>query len=217
MSTRPPAIDDRLLNTAVDQFGRFGLEGASTRAIAAAAGTAMSSITYHFGGKEGLYLAAARHIAACIRERLREPVSRSSALAAADGIDAAIDALMATVDGFIGIMTASESAPWARFMVREQMAPTAAFDILYAEVMEGMARHATSLLMRIGGDRLGEQEARLKALAIFGQALVFRVARATVLRTTGWTDITAPETAAIRATVRSHTIAILESIRGDRP
>src|SRR3546814_19862395 len=56
------SIEDRLLNTAIDQFGRGGLEGASTRRIASAAGTTMSAITYHYGGKEGPYLAAARHL-----------------------------------------------------------------------------------------------------------------------------------------------------------
>ena len=55
---------ESLLDCAVDHFGRFGFEGAATRAIAADCGTAMSSITYHFGGKEGLHLAAADHIAA---------------------------------------------------------------------------------------------------------------------------------------------------------
>src|SRR5882672_7599510 len=70
-------IDDRLLDVAVDQFGRKGLEGASTRAIAAAAGTAMSSITYHYGGKEGLYVATARHIAAQIRNRFTAVVANA--------------------------------------------------------------------------------------------------------------------------------------------
>ncbi|MGE5722624.1 MAG: TetR family transcriptional regulator, partial [Sphingomonadales bacterium] len=56
-------IPNRLLEVAIEQFGRLGFEGASTRDIARASGAAMSSITYHFGGKEGLYLAAADHIA----------------------------------------------------------------------------------------------------------------------------------------------------------
>src|SRR3546814_18694562 len=55
-------IQNRLLETAVREFGRKGLDGASTRGIAKAAGTAMLSITYHYGGKEGLYLAAADYI-----------------------------------------------------------------------------------------------------------------------------------------------------------
>lgn len=212
-----PGIDDRLLDTAVDQFGRFGLEGASTRAIAAAAGTAMSSITYHFGGKEGLYLAAARHIAAQVSDRMKPALDRSNALAASDGADAATAAMLAMMDGFVTLMTAPESAAWARFMVREQMEPSAAFDIFYDEVIERMASHGTRLLVRIGGGRITEHEARLKALSLFGQILVFRVARATVLRVTGWNDFTETETAEIRAMVRNLATIILASICGDRP
>lgn len=52
-------VQQRLLEIAIREFAAKGLDGASTRGIAAAAGTAMSSITYHYGGKEGLYLAAA--------------------------------------------------------------------------------------------------------------------------------------------------------------
>ena len=55
--------DQRLLEVAIDHFGRLGREGASTRAIAKDADTLMSSITYHFKGKDGLYLACAEHIA----------------------------------------------------------------------------------------------------------------------------------------------------------
>lgn len=210
-------IDERLLDAAIDQFGRHGLDGASTRAIAAAAGTAMSSITYHFGGKDGLYQATARHITAQIAARMEAPLAEAIRLATATpDTDGAIAAMLATLDGFAQIMTSAESAPWARFVVREQMDPTAAFDILYAEMMDGMAVHATGLILRIAGGRISEAEARVKALAIFGQVLMFRVARATVLRLTGWADITGPESQEIRATLRAHTLAILEALRGDR-
>jgi len=49
--------------------------------IAAAAGTAMSSITYHYGGKEGLYLAAADHISS----RMAEGMSPALLVEVADG------------------------------------------------------------------------------------------------------------------------------------
>ncbi len=48
--TKVQMVSAMLLDTAIDQFGRLGFEGASTRDIARASGTAMSSITYHFGG-----------------------------------------------------------------------------------------------------------------------------------------------------------------------
>src|SRR3546814_4837955 len=65
-------IQNRLLETAVREFGRKGLDGASTRGIAKAAGTAMSSITYHYGGKEALHLAAGHYIV-CPMDHVSHP------------------------------------------------------------------------------------------------------------------------------------------------
>jgi hypothetical protein len=73
----------------------------------------------------------------------------------------------------------------------------------------------SALVVRIGGHRYDGALARLMVLAIVGQALVFRVARATVLRATGWTDVDAAGAAAIRRLVRAHTISILTNTGGD--
>jgi AcrR family transcriptional regulator len=211
-----PSIDDRLLDTAIDQFGRKGIEGASTRAIAAAAGTTMSSITYHYGSKQGLYLAAARHIADQIGERMAPALATSVTQSReGEGPDAALKALLTIIDRFVEMMVHPESAAWARFIVREQMEPTEAFDVLYGGVMGRLVDHLSALIVRIGGGRCDAAEARLKTLAIVGQALVFRVARATLLRVTGWTDVDTGGAAAIRDIIRAHTAAILTSTRGD--
>lgn len=207
-----PTIEGRLLDTAIEHFGRLGIEGASTRAIAAAAGTTMSSITYHYGGKQGLYLAAARHIAEQMGERLAPALAESERLAH-DG-EGAGAALLAIVDRFAEIMVRPESAAWARFVVREQMEPTEAFDVLYGGMMGRLIDHLSALIVRIGGGRCDAAEARLKTLAIVGQALVFRVARATVLRATGWADVDANGGAAIRRVVLDHTRAILAGLGG---
>ena len=211
-----PSIDVRLLDTAIDQFGRKGLEGASTRAIAAAAGTTMSSITYHYGGKQGLYLAAARHIADQMGERMAPALAASETQSReGEGPDAALTELLAIIDRFVGVMVHPESAAWARFIVREQMEPTEAFDVLYGGVMGRLVDRLSGLIVRISEGRCDAAEARLKTVAIVGQALVFRVARATLLRVTGWTDIDADGAEAIRRIVRAHTGAILRSTLGD--
>jgi AcrR family transcriptional regulator len=215
-SSNVASINDRLLDTAIDQFGRKGIEGASTRAIATAAGTTMSSITYHYGGKRGLYLAAARRIADQMGERM-SPVLAAAELPhpEGEGADAALAVLLMIIDGFVEVMVHPESALWARFIVREQMEPTEAFDVLYGGVMGRLVNHLSTLIVRIGGDHCDAAEARLKTLAIVGQALVFRVARATLLRVTGWTDVDADGAAVIRRIIRAHTSAILTSTRGD--
>lgn len=211
VTTEP--VDDRLLRAAIDQFGRAGLEGASTRAIAAAAGTTMSSITYHYGGKEGLYLAAARYIADQMAEQLEPTLAAQEVTPEGDGPAAASRALLAAIDRFVDIMLSPESAAWTRFIVREQMDPTEAFEALYGGVMERLVDHLSSLLQRIGHRRDDAGEARLKAMAIIGQALAFRVARATVLRATGWGDFDTEGAAAVRRIVRTNTSAIIATER----
>jgi TetR/AcrR family transcriptional regulator, regulator of cefoperazone and chloramphenicol sensitivity len=210
------SIDDRLLDTAIDQFGRNGIEGASTRAIAAAAGTTMSSLTYHYGSKQGLYLAAARHIAEQMGARMAPALAASETQSReGKGPDAALTALLTIIDRFVEVMVHPESASWARFIVREQMEPTEAFDVLYDGMMGRLVDHLSALIVRIGGGRYDKAEARLKTVAIVGQAIVFRVARATLLRATGWADVDTAGAAAIRRIVRAHTIAILTSSHGD--
>ena len=59
MLVKKPSSRDTLLSAALDAFGRHGFDSASTRDIAKSAGMPMSQITYHFGGKDGLYLACA--------------------------------------------------------------------------------------------------------------------------------------------------------------
>ena len=55
------------LYEAIPFFGTKGFAATSTREIAAAAGTNVASIAYHFGGKDGLRLACAREFAARVQ------------------------------------------------------------------------------------------------------------------------------------------------------
>jgi TetR/AcrR family transcriptional regulator len=45
----------RILSAATPLFAKHGLSGVSVRELASAAGVNLSMISYHFGGKEGLY------------------------------------------------------------------------------------------------------------------------------------------------------------------
>jgi AcrR family transcriptional regulator len=66
LATRPPRKSqkrtqetrDKIIDAAIPEFARRGFEGASTRAIAAAAGVQHTLVTYHFGCKEGLWQAS---------------------------------------------------------------------------------------------------------------------------------------------------------------
>lgn len=168
----------RLIDVAICEFGLHGLDGASTRSIAAAAGTAMSAITYHYGGKEGLYLAAADHIA----ERLA--LDMGDALPALDiappDAGAARAAIHAIVSRFIEKMANRDTESWSLFIVREQMRPTEAFDRIYAGMMGQMLERLAVLIQRATG--VDEARARLVTITLIGQVIVLRASRASCLR-----------------------------------
>ena len=200
-------ISARLLDVAIEQFGLLGFEGASTRAIARASGTAMSSITYHFGGKEGLYLAAAEHIAAGIGERQAGPLA--AARAAADGSrEEAVAALLAVLDNFAQMMLRPESAPWARFIMREQQAPTEAFERIWSKAMQPIAETFVRLVGRVRAD-LGEREARATALLLFGQAMILRGGRASACKLLQVETLDEATGALLRARIRANALSIL--------
>src|SRR3546814_8144455 len=130
--------------------------------------------------------------------------------------DTAIEAVLTILYLFAQVLVNEESAPWARFIVREQMRPTEAFDILYEKLMGEMLGHLSSLIHHIGGGRYAPAEARLKAMALMGQAFMFRFARAALYRAMDWSEVTAEGAVAIRQTIRAHSIAILNDISEDR-
>lgn len=180
---------EQLLETAIEHFGRRGFEGASTREIAAASGTAMSSITYHFGGKEGLYLAAARHIGEQISERQRDAIAAGRAALEGER-DAAMDGAVAMITSFGRMMLQPETAAWSCFMVREQQEPTAAFECLFESVISTVLSTLAGLIGRVRPD-LSDTDARATAFFVISQAIGLRMGRATLCRMLGSDSIDA--------------------------
>jgi AcrR family transcriptional regulator len=199
----------QLIDAALDAFGRAGFEGASTRDIAKAANANLAAILYHFGGKEGLHLAVAEHIAQSIGAKLGPTIAAIGSPAATATPAAARAMLHTLVETFADvILGTAEAERWARFIVREQMQPTAAFDIIF-RIMGGAAGVASRLLATALGQP-EDDEIKLRVLALFGQVLVFRVAQALVLRRMGWTEIGQTERAEIKRIVIGHINAILD-------
>lgn len=54
---------EKIIRAAGQEFAANGYDGAATRAIAAVAGVQHTLVTYHFGGKEGLWQATLRYYA----------------------------------------------------------------------------------------------------------------------------------------------------------
>lgn len=200
-------VSKTLLQTAIEQFGKLGFEGASTRDIARASGTAMSSITYHFGGKEGLYLAAADHIAESIAA-MQAPVLDAVQANAGTSREAAVEALLTIIDSMALMMLRPESEDWARFIIREQQAPTEAFNRLYNGVMKNVVATVTDLMARVRPD-YDDRTLRAASILMIGQAMMLRAGRAAVCRALDTETIDEPLAQLLRAQLRAHALCVL--------
>jgi TetR/AcrR family transcriptional regulator, regulator of cefoperazone and chloramphenicol sensitivity len=206
----PPRGDDtrqRLVTAAIDVFGRHGFEGASTRMLSAAAAVNQAAIPYHFGSKEGLYIACAEHIAARFRsmaEPVLGPLETRIATEAPLTQEEARARLAELLETVAGVLVREESAPWARFVIREQMEPTEAFERLYGGIMRPVLAAASALVGRILGEVPDSHRVRMRAMGLIGQLVALRAARAAVLRHLGWEGVGAAEFGEIRAMIREN-------------
>lgn len=193
---RGEATRRKLLVAAIEAFGRFGFEGVSTRAIADAAGVNLQAITYYFGDKEKLYLAAAGHITELVKAHVADlSAGLNERLDAADRGDVPIDKeeartrLTDITRTMATLFVNRDSDLWARFVIHEQANPTGAFGILYGGVMRPMLEVAERLLAVVLDEPVGTEHLRLRLMSLVGSILVFRTGRAGLLALLGWSEV----------------------------
>lgn len=202
----------KILKFSLGVFGRFGYEGASTRALADAAGVNLGAIQYHFGGKEGLYLAAAEYVADSIAADIAASLRLAEeALNAEAGEEELFGHLAGILERFTArIVAQDDSRLFARFIFREQMDATAAFDTLYDRAMSKLIDTVTRLVARLRGEPVRSSEIKVRALALLGQVIIFETSRAMVKRQMGWKRIRKSELATIQRVIRDHARLLVE-------
>jgi len=203
---RGDATREKLLAASIDVFGRQGFDGATTRALADAAGVNLQAIPYYFGGKEGLYIATADYLASLISAHVadfRTGVRTRLAEAQSRPIDAdeARALLTEILERMSVLFLSSQSEPWARFLIREQMEPTEAFTRVYGGVMQPMLGIAGSLVGIVLDEDPASEHVRLRTFGLLGGIMIFRVAHAAVLKQLDWTTIGPRELGVVRTLV----------------
>jgi len=212
VASRGEDTRQRLIEAALKIFGELGFEGASTRMLADAAGANLAAIPYHFGSKEGLYRAAAEFIVERTGEEIFPTLSKIEAAIAGRKLsrDDAVALLHELLERFAAIVIGSEFADTVfSFVMREQLQPGAAFEILYQGMMRRLMESCTRLLAIACDRRSDDIRTVIKAQTLLGQVLVFRTSRACVLRQLGWRDISKEQLKLIQSTIAENVDRIL--------
>jgi AcrR family transcriptional regulator len=207
-------VHDRLLDIAIREFGEKGLDGASTRGIAGAAGTAMSSITYHYGSKQGLYLAVADHIAAQMARDML-PVLNLEDTAPLGDPAAARAKIHHILTAFAERMMGEKSAARSMFIMREQLHPGAAFDRLYDMAM-GQVLDYLAALVSVATGAPADERTRLAAFLMAAQVFAVRSARGALLRMADHAAIDGAFASSLINLISLSTDAMLDRLSADR-
>ncbi|MES3677753.1 CerR family C-terminal domain-containing protein [Halomonas elongata] len=170
---------DRLIQAGIRLFGEHGYKPTTTRMLADEAQANIGSIAYYFDNKHGLYLAAARYIAGALRERL--------GIGAPGSVPDDREAAQATLEDIVRRMvrtfaTDLECRHWLLMVMREQLHPSEAFDILQNQAFGVVQATLSSLIGRLTGRDADDPVTTLETHTLVGQIVFFLIAREPLLR-----------------------------------
>lgn len=160
-------------------FARKGFEAASVREICSAAGANVAAVSYHFGGKEGLYKETL--IGSHRRALDSTPMPRF-----VPDMEP-FEALRTWLAWFLNFLYDDSNKPaWLpRLIVRELGQPTAALDDLVEHGMRPVFTQLAAILSAIFGPETGPDRIRQAAQITVGPCVFFVQSRAIVDRLGG--------------------------------
>jgi TetR/AcrR family transcriptional regulator, regulator of cefoperazone and chloramphenicol sensitivity len=210
---RGDATRKRLIEAAIEIFAAYGFDGASTRMLAERARANLGAIPYYFGSKAGLYRASAQHIADGLNEKMIDTVTEVELALKNHELDDSelfelFDRLMIWKFAAI-VLGSAEADSWSYFIVREQMRPCEGFEILYRSVMARIQKLCVTLVARLTKEADDDPRTTIRAMAIIGEIMVFRTARAATMKRLGWTRFTEARLREVQSVLRENARRIM--------
>ena len=205
-SDRGEATRQRLLEVAIRVFAARGFDGARTRDIAAAAKTNPVSIAYYFGGKQGLYHAAARHVAARWAAHQEPLIQQARTSMARPGIThrELVEILCTLLCDFVRLILGNFLPDcYGKFVSQAASGPAREFSVIDRRLapLRGTLAEAIAGLT---GESAASSATRVRALSIIGSCICFRRDRAAVLRALKWKQIGAKELEVIEKAIATN-------------
>lgn len=198
---------EQLLLSALKCFGHRDYDAVSTREIVEAAGANISAISYHFGGKEQLYLATADYLAERIQSEI-EPLLRHIRERFDDADrEGCLQLLKHLIDSLVHNLLFGElSEDAAGLIFREQNHPTKAFDSLYEKFMLPIQQIYSMLIGKITAADPESIDIKLMTHTLMGQIVIYRMGRETILRRIGKKSFTQEDISKIAEQISKATL-----------
>jgi AcrR family transcriptional regulator len=164
----------RLLEAAGAIFAEYGYRGATVRQICERAKANVAAVNYHFGDKDGLYLAALRYLHRLNGEK--NPTTPDSKATPEQKLRAFIRAILHR-------MLDEASPDWyMKLMMREMIEPTHALDTMVEEAVRPLQQELEAIVREFLGAEASPEAVRLSTLSIASQCVFYHHCRAIVSR-----------------------------------
>jgi TetR/AcrR family transcriptional regulator, regulator of cefoperazone and chloramphenicol sensitivity len=170
------ATEKRLLEAAGEIFAEHGYRATTVRQICEKAGANLAAVNYHFGDKEGLYMAVLRSVPVANAEKYPAHLGLTPDASAEQKLGAYIQSLLHRVfdDGRPGWHT--------KIIAREMIEPTRALDTLLEEVARPVHQELASIVRELLDGAASDEAVRLCSLSIMSQCVYYHHARPVIRR-----------------------------------
>ena len=158
---------ERLLRAAGQVFARRGFHSTTVREIARKAQANVAAVSYHFGSKEGLYVAVLKYtLDAANRKYPSDPGTEDAATP-----EVRLRAFIRSI--LFRILDEGRPAWHGKLMAREMIEPTFALDQMIEETIRPFHGQMERIVAELMGPDAREESVRLCALSIIGQCTYF--------------------------------------------
>ncbi|SUG20792.1 HTH-type transcriptional regulator ybiH [Salmonella enterica subsp. arizonae] len=112
----------------------------------------------------------------------------------------------------IMLLTQEHTVNLSKFISREQLSPTAAYQLVHEQVIDPLHTYLTRLIAAYTGCDANDTRMILHTHALLGEVLAFRLGKETILLRTGWSQFDEEKTELIYQTVTCHIDLILHGL-----
>ncbi|ECI3323051.1 transcriptional regulator, partial [Salmonella enterica subsp. salamae] len=168
----------------------------------------------YFGSKEDLYLACAQWIADFLGEKFRPHAEKAEHLFSQPDPDrdAIRELILLACKNMIMLLTQEDTVNLSKFISREQLSPTSAYQLVHEQVIDPLHTHLTRLVAAYTGCDANDTRMILHTHALLGEVLAFRLGKETILLRTGWPQFDEKKAELIYQTVTCHIDLILHGL-----
>jgi len=180
---------ERILKIAIKKFANYGYEKTSIRALASVADVNISSISYYFRDKEGLYKAVMEIICKRLSTDLFPVIKENNKLLSEKNKNPAeVQKIVHdTFSKVVYYLINDEVSPYvSKILIREYLSPSKNFDDCYKSTLFPIHNEMATFFSKLANLDNKDERTIICSHSILGMILVFKTHREVALRRLGW-------------------------------